>query len=70
VAVLYLLVGAFLVIAAPQYVGGPMPEVDALSIVLPVVGIVSVIVGFAWMIRIYREKPEPDHRAWRYRSRR
>jgi hypothetical protein len=32
------------------------------------VGAAGIIVGFAWMIRIYRADPEPDQRVWRYRE--
>ena len=33
-------------------------------------GVVGVIGGLAWMIRIYRADPEPDQHAWRYRAKR
>jgi len=32
--------------------------------------IVGVVIGFVWMVRIYRANPEPDHGAWRYRANR
>ena len=32
-------------------------------------GVFGLIVGFGWMIRIYRATPEPDPRIWRYRDR-
>ncbi len=32
-------------------------------------GIVGVVVGFAWMIRIVRAAPEDEARGWRYRDR-
>ena len=69
-AVLYVLVAAFLWIAAPQFMGGPS-SANTWSTVLPIAAILSVVIGFAWMIRIYRASfnPEPDHRGWRYRAR-
>ena len=33
-------------------------------------GVVGIIVGLVWMIRIYRADPEPDQHAWRYRAKR
>jgi hypothetical protein len=36
--------------------------------VVPLLGVVGVIVGLAWMIRIHRANPEPDQHAWRYRA--
>ena len=29
----------------------------------------GILIGFTWMVRIYRADPEPDQRAWRYRER-
>lgn len=31
-------------------------------------GLIGVLIGLVWMIRIYRADPEPDQRAWRYRQ--
>ena len=70
VAVLYVILAALLWMVAPQYMGGP-GYVDTRSTVLLTAAIAGVVIGFAWMIRIYRASfnPEPDHRAWRYRAR-
>jgi hypothetical protein len=38
------------------------------DLILPA-GIVGVVVGFAWMIRIIRSAPEDEARGWRYRDR-
>jgi type IV secretory pathway VirB2 component (pilin) len=32
------------------------------------IAIAGFLIGFAWMVRIYRANPEPDQRAWRYRE--
>jgi hypothetical protein len=72
--VLVLGVAAFLFIASP---GGPSPmatedtHVDALAILVPLVGIAMLLFGLLWMVRIYRSAVdvEPDHGNWRYRSR-
>ena len=67
-AVLYVLLVAFLWIAAPQFMG---QRENTWSTVLPIAAGAGVVIGFAWMIRIYRASfnPEPDHRGWRYRAR-
>jgi hypothetical protein len=31
--------------------------------------VAGLLIGFAWMMRIYRTDPEPEHEAWRYRER-
>ncbi len=38
------------------------------DMILPA-GIVGLVVGFAWMIRIIRAAPEDEARGWRYRDR-
>lgn len=49
---------------------GPMFGLPAAMTLGPmIVGAAGVAFGLAWMVRIYREDPEPDHRAWRYRER-
>jgi hypothetical protein len=35
----------------------------------PGLGILGILVGLAWMVRILRAEPEPDSSAWRYRDR-
>lgn len=63
-AFLAFVVGPFLFIAAPGFMGPP-PPFEQLS---RGVGVLGLVVGFAWMIRIYRADPEPDQRSWRYRA--
>lgn len=49
---------------------GPRPAVLGLpvNVLLSVVGLVQVLVGFGWMVRIFRgSRDEPP--AWRYRDR-
>ena len=61
----------FLFLMAPSFTGGGMHEraFDAADASL-VLGAAGLVVGFAWMIRIYRASPEPDPHVWRYRERR
>ena len=68
VAVVATLVVAFLFVAAPQTFGPQPPW--WMSTGPLVVSTVGVVIGLVWMVRIYRAKPEPDHGAWRYRSKR
>jgi hypothetical protein len=72
VAVLVVLFAAFLYIAAPQTGGMRSPDSGLIRLtdVLLVLGVAGMVIGFGWMIRIYRADPEPDQRSWRYRSRR
>jgi hypothetical protein len=51
-----------LIIATPSPMGGGTGPASA------VVGIVGVVVGLAWMIRILRDDPEAGPSPWRYRS--
>jgi hypothetical protein len=54
----------FLIVAAPNFMGGgPDPRMTS----LPVLFVLSSV-GLAWMVRILRADHEPDARAWRYRD--
>jgi hypothetical protein len=57
----------FLWVAQPGFMGGGWYAPWYVS-VLPIVGIVSYVVGLGWMVRIYRASLEPGERAWRYRD--
>jgi hypothetical protein len=57
----------FLYIAAPGFKGPPPPDWQVIGSL--VVGAAGILIGFMWMVRIYRADPEPDQRAWRYRER-
>jgi hypothetical protein len=66
-AIVGFIVAPFLYVAAPGFTGPPSPDV-------PIVGFAGlaaagILIGFTWMVRIYRADPEPDQRAWRYRER-
>jgi uncharacterized oligopeptide transporter (OPT) family protein len=68
-AVVAPVLAAFLFVAAPGHMGGPVSGswVSDLGIGVAVVGMVGVIVGPVSMVLIYRADPEPDQGAWRYR---
>ena len=66
-ALLGFVVVPFLYVAAPGSLGGPPPDLPILC--FAGAGFVGFVVGFVWMVRIYRADPEPDQRAWRYRER-
>ena len=72
IGVLAALVFPFLAVASPSYMGGGMRPPGLLSDLLsalPVaIGIVGVVVGLAWMVRILRQDPESGPSHWRYRS--
>ena len=64
---LALFVGPFWFVASPGFMGfGPNELVWAHA---GLAGLAVGILGFAWMVRIYRADPEPDQHAWRYRDR-
>lgn len=69
-AVMFVFLGVFLFVAAPGYMGGPMTRVPFWYDALPVLGVVGIVVGLVWMVRIHRADPEPDQHAWRYRAKR
>ena len=55
---------AFLFLNMPNTFGPYLIEWIA-----PGLGILGILVGLAWMIRILRADPEPNSSAWRYRDR-
>ena len=58
---------AFLFLAAPGFIGPGFHETEAAFIFIPVAGGLGIVVGFAWMVRIFRgPRDEPP---WRYRDR-
>jgi hypothetical protein len=62
-------VAPFLYVAAPAGFSGMFPPPDWQVTGPIVVGAAGILIGFTWMVRIYRADPEPDQRAWRYRQR-
>jgi hypothetical protein len=74
-AIAYPIILGFLWVAAP---GGSQPmfpaEPRVLGIIpadalIPIVGLTTYLVGFAWMLRIYRTSHlEPERTGWRYRD--
>jgi hypothetical protein len=66
IALVIIALGAFFVVAKPGFMGGPGPWDGWVEMA----GATGLLVGFFWMLRIHRANPEPDHRNWRYRSRR
>ncbi len=72
VAVTVVLLAVFVYIAAPGFVGGgryyPSQGWWLPVVVLPAIGIGGIVLGFVWMIRIYRPRHEDGERTWRYRD--
>jgi hypothetical protein len=64
-----LVVLAFMVfvwIASPNFIGGY--DAGPLALTVPAIGVVGLVVGFIWMVRIFRADPEPKTNGWRYRD--
>jgi protein-S-isoprenylcysteine O-methyltransferase Ste14 len=53
----------------PDPMGAPFFEPSLSEWILPGLGVLGILVGLAWMVRILRADPEPDSSAWRYRER-
>jgi hypothetical protein len=58
---------ALLILLGPS--GHTMMTPRLRDLVVPVVGVIGIAVGLAWMWRILRADPEPDRNGWLYRSR-
>src|SRR5690349_19874503 len=60
------------IVAAIVWVADPKPmfgaTIPSWPFTPPLLGVIGMIVGLAWMIRIHRANPEPDQHAWRYRA--
>jgi hypothetical protein len=67
VAVSVAAVAALLITNAQNTMGGHSD--DLVDLIMPVVGVIGIAVGLAWMWRILRADPEPDRNGWLYRSR-
>jgi hypothetical protein len=59
---------AFLFLSLP-HTFHPYFEPGLMEWIAPGIGILGILVGLAWMVRILRADPEPDSSAWRYRDR-
>ena len=60
---------AILFLNMPDPMGGPFFEPSLSGWILPGLGVLGILLGLAWMVRIFRADPEPDSSAWRYRER-
>jgi protein-S-isoprenylcysteine O-methyltransferase Ste14 len=60
---------AILFLNLPNTMGGPFFEPSLTEWIVPGLGVLGILVGLAWMVRIIRADPEPDSSAWRYRER-
>jgi protein-S-isoprenylcysteine O-methyltransferase Ste14 len=65
---IFLAFAAFLFLSPPNHTGGFF-EPSLIEWIAPGLGILGILVGLAWMVRIIRADPEPDSSAWRYRDR-
>ena len=63
-------VAPFLYVAAPGTLEPMFYTTPWQETALLVVGAAGLLIGFLWMVRIYRTNPEPDQEAWRYREQR
>jgi hypothetical protein len=59
---------AVLLLSLPNTIG-TLAEPGLVERIAPGIGILGILVGLAWMVRILRADPEPDSSAWRYRDR-
>jgi protein-S-isoprenylcysteine O-methyltransferase Ste14 len=59
----------FLLLNLPNPMGGGFFEPSLTRWILPGLGVLGILLGLAWMVRIFRADPEPDSLAWRYRER-
>ena len=61
------LVAGFLHVASPGYSGG-IYEPPLIATLVPWAGVVGVLVGIVWIVRVSRPDPEAGERTWRYRD--
>lgn len=59
---------AFLFIAAPNSMGQTGYDPGPIGLTVPAIGVVGLVVGLIWMVRIFRADPEPRTKGWRYRD--
>jgi hypothetical protein len=58
---------ALLLVASPKSMGGPLePVTPTWTWLLTGAGVFGLVIGFAWMIRIYRADPEGTRSSWRF----
>jgi hypothetical protein len=62
------LIAGFLWVAAPGCMCPMFSEPPLITSLLPWAGVVGVIVGIVWMVRLSRPDPEAGERTWRYRD--
>jgi hypothetical protein len=67
-ALMSLGIPAFLFVAAPNSMGQTGNDPGPIGLTVPAIAIVGLVVGFVWMVRIFRADPEPDAKSWRYRD--
>jgi hypothetical protein len=56
----------FVLVAAPRYHG--LPGSPPPNGVIEMIGVVGVVIGFVWMLRMRLADPEAGAPPWRYRS--
>jgi type IV secretory pathway TrbD component len=61
--------GFVMIIAASNQRGSLIADPGLTPWIAPSFGVLGILVGLAWMVRILRADPEPDSSAWRYRDR-
>lgn len=68
-AIVGFVVVPFLYVAAPGGIEPMFYEPPWQETALAGIAVAGTLIGFTWMVRIYRADPEPDQEAWRYRER-
>jgi hypothetical protein len=62
---------AVLYVMAPHSTGPmTMEQPSSLVWIVPAIGVAGIVLGFLWMVRIYRSAADPERHASRFRFRR
>lgn len=59
---------AFLFIAAPNGPTAMFADPGPIRLIVPGIGVLGIVVGLVWMVRILRAHHEPEAKGWRYRD--
>lgn len=62
------LLAAFLFVGAPNGPTAMFANPGPISLIVPGIGILGLVIGLLWMVRILRAHHEPEAKGWRYRD--